>query len=124
MSVRRDLLDTLFFGRDPFADFPFQDIPRDLQGYDGFKDYFYSRRGWFFGLVLAGQAVDVADTLLKGVAHFRSLGPAYVIGIAALSALLLIAMRTRNERYHGAFAIFSVVYLLVFPWIMFHTLRP
>jgi hypothetical protein len=97
-------------------------FPRDLSGYDGFKDYFYSRRGWFFGLVLAGQAVDVADTLLKGLAHFRSLGPSYVIGIATLSVLLLIAMRTRNERYHGAFAIFAVVYLLAFPWILFDTL--
>jgi hypothetical protein len=61
--------------------------------------------------------------LLKGFAHFRSLGPVYVIGIATLSVLLLIAMRTRNERYHGAFAIFAVVYLFAFPWIMFDTLR-
>ena len=64
-------------------------------GYDGYKDYFYSRRRWFFGLVLLGQLVDVADTLLKGIAHFRSLGATYPIGIAVLSALLLIAMWTR-----------------------------
>ena len=69
-------------------------FPRDLAGYDGFKDYFYSRRGWFFGLLLAGQLVDVADSLLKGVTHFRSLGPSYLIGIGTLSVLLLIAMRT------------------------------
>ena len=37
-------------------------FPRDLAGYDGFKDYFYSRRGWFFGLLVVGQVVDVADT--------------------------------------------------------------
>jgi hypothetical protein len=68
-------------------------FPRDLAGYDGFKDYFYSRRSWFFGLLLAGQAIDVADTLLKGLGHFRSLGPSYVIAIAILSGLMLIAMR-------------------------------
>jgi hypothetical protein len=97
-------------------------FPRELAGYDGFKGYFYSRRGWFFGLLLAGQVVDVADTLLKGVAHFRSLGPAYLVGITTLSILLLIAMRTRSERFHGAFAIFSVVYLLAYPWFFFDTL--
>ena len=39
MSVRRDLLDTLFFGRDPFAGFPFQDTPRDLQGWHSGHPY-------------------------------------------------------------------------------------
>ena len=96
-------------------------FPRDLEGYDGFKDYFYSRRGWFFGLLVVGQAVDVADTLFKGMSHFRSLGPSYLIAIIGLSVLALIAMRTRNERFHGAFAIFSVVYLLVYPWFVFDT---
>ena len=96
-------------------------FPRDLEGYDGFKDYFYSRRPWFFGLLLAGQAVDVADTLLKGLSHFRSLGPSYGVGIVILSVLLLIAMRTRSERYHAAFAIFGVVYLIAYPLLVFDT---
>ena len=96
-------------------------FPRDLADYDGFKGYFYSRRQWFFGLLLAGQAVDVADTLLKGLAHFRSLGPSYGVGIAILSVLLLIAMRTRSERYHAAFAIFGVVYLIAYPVLVFDT---
>lgn len=96
-------------------------FPRDLAGYDGFKDYFYSRRRWFFGLILAGQLVDVADTLLKGLDHFRSLGPSYLVAIATLSLLSFIAMVTRRERFHGAFAIFSVVYLLAYPWFAFDT---
>jgi hypothetical protein len=97
-------------------------FPRDLAGYDGFKDYFYSRRRWFFGLALVGQAIDVVDTLLKGLDHFRSLGLAYPIGISILSLLFLIAMRTRNERFHGAFAVFSVLYLIAYPWVFFDTL--
>jgi hypothetical protein len=96
-------------------------FPRDLAGYDGFKDYYYSRRGWFFGLLVAGQAVDVADTLLKGVAHFRSLGPSYVVGIVTFSVLMLVAMRTRRERYHAAFAIFALVYLIAYPLMVFDT---
>lgn len=97
-------------------------FPRDLAGYDGFKGYFYSRRGWFFGLFLAGQAIDVADTLLKGLDHFRSLGPSYLVGIVTLSVLALIAMKTRNERFHGTFAVFSVAYLILYPWFVFDTL--
>lgn len=98
-------------------------FPRDLTGYEGFKDYFYSRRGWFFALLLAGQAIDVADTLLKGWTHFRSLGTSYLVGIAALSILAAIAMRTRNERFHGAFAIFTVAYLIAFPLLVFDTVQ-
>jgi len=97
-------------------------FPRDLQGYDGFKDYFYSRRQWLFGLIVVGQAVDLADTLLKGMAHFRSLGPSYVFALVGVSLLLIIGMRTRNERYHGALAIFSVVYLVAYPLLVFDTI--
>ena len=96
-------------------------FPRDLAGYQGFKDYYYSRRKWFFGLLVVGQAVDLADTLLKGMDHFRSLGPSYPIAMAVVSLLMLIAMWTRSERYHGAFAIFSVVYLIAYPWFSFDT---
>ena len=53
-------------------------IPRDLAGYDGYKDYFYSRRSWFFGVGLAAVFADFADTLLKGFDHFASLGWLYV----------------------------------------------
>jgi hypothetical protein len=90
-------------------------FPRDLAGYDGFKGYFYSRKGWFFGLGLASIAVDVVDTLLKGVDHFRSLGLTYPIAMTVLAALFLTAMRTRSERYHGALAIFAIVYLIAYP---------
>lgn len=44
-----------------------------------------------------------------------------MIAIAFLSALALIAMRTRNERFHAAFAIFAVAYLIAYPWLMFDT---
>jgi hypothetical protein len=90
-------------------------FPRDLVGYAGFKDYFYSRKGWFFGVGLAGIAVDIADTLLKGVDHFRSLGMLYPTMMATLAILFLIAMRTRSERYHGALAVFAIFYLILYP---------
>ena len=98
-------------------------FPRDLADYDGFKDYFYSRRGWFFGVNLAGIAVDVLDSLFKGADHFRSLGSSYPIIMVILAALFAIGMRTRSERFHGAFAAASVLYLLVYPLTNFATVQ-
>jgi hypothetical protein len=55
------------------------------------------------------------DTLLKGTAHFQSLGPLYPILMAMLTILFVIAMRTRSERCHGALAVFSIFYLILYP---------
>jgi hypothetical protein len=98
-------------------------FPRDLAGYDGYKDYFYSRRSWFFGVGLAANVADVADTLLKGLDHFLSLGGTYLLGQAALTTFFLIALRTRNERFHAAFALFAIAWLLIYPVTNFDTIQ-
>jgi hypothetical protein len=98
-------------------------FPRDLADYDGFKDYFYSRRGWFFGVNLFGIAVDIVDSLAKGMGHFRSLGVSYPFIMAALAVLFFVAMRTRSERFHAAFAVFSLLYLLLYPLTNFSTVQ-
>jgi hypothetical protein len=98
-------------------------FPRHLVGYDGYRDYFYSSRGWFFGVGLAGIAVDVVDTLLKGFAHFRSLGTTYPVAMATLAILFLVAIRTRNERYHAAIALVSLLYLVIYPLTNLQTVQ-
>jgi hypothetical protein len=98
-------------------------FPKDLAGYEGYKDYFYSRRTWFFGVGLAATVADIADTLLKGVDHFLALGPLYLIGQAVLITLFIIALRTRNERFHAAFAIYGVAWLLIYPLTNFFTVQ-
>jgi hypothetical protein len=98
-------------------------FPRDLAGYDGYKDYFYSRRTWFFGVGLAASLADFADTLLKGVGHFLSLGTPYLLGQAALTTFFIIALRTRNDRFHAAFAIFAICWLLIYPLTNFETVQ-
>ena len=87
-------------------------FPLDLEGYDGFRDYYYSRRGWGFGLAALQVAVDVIDTLLKGMAYFTSLSVGYPIASAVLFLLFVIAAITRNERFHGAFGISLLLYQL------------
>jgi hypothetical protein len=98
-------------------------IPRDLTGYDGYKDYFYSRRSWFFGVGLAAVFADFADTLLKGFAHFASLGWPYVSLQLLWTALFVIGLRTRNERFHAMFALIAVTALLIYPVTNFDTVQ-
>jgi hypothetical protein len=87
-------------------------FPSDLEGYDGYRGYFYSRRGWLFGTALAQVFVDLGDTLFKGWAHFASLGLGYPIASATMIVLFTIAAITRSERYHGALAVLIVTYQL------------
>jgi hypothetical protein len=98
-------------------------FPKDLADYDGFKDYFYSRKNWFFGINLAGIGVDVADSLFKGLDHFQALGTSYPIIMAVLASLFTIALWTRSERFHAAFAVASLAYLLVYPISVFDSVQ-
>ncbi len=98
-------------------------IPRDLAGYGGYKEYFYARRGWFFGVGLATVAADFADTLLKGLDHFLALGALYVGLQTMWVVLFLIALGTRNERFHAFFALVAVASLLIYPVTDFNTVQ-
>ncbi len=35
------------------------------EGYDGYKDWFYSRRVWLVGLLCLSRVTDVADSLAE-----------------------------------------------------------
>ena len=96
-------------------------FPKDLNDYDGFKEYFYARKAWFFGLNLVGVSLDVGDSLLKGLDHFRSLGPAYPIVMAVSAVAFSAAIWIRNERFHAAFATISLLYMLLYPVLLFGT---
>ena len=83
-------------------------FPLSLAGYDGFKDYFLSRRTWFFGLWTLISLLDIYDSWLKGAEHFSSLGPQYLLTQVGLVALFVVAARTRNERFHAFFVVFMM----------------
>ncbi|HVX04397.1 MAG TPA: hypothetical protein VHA71_04660 [Rhodanobacteraceae bacterium] len=89
-------------------------FPEDISDYRGFRDYFMARRHWFFGVLALVFVLDFADTWLKGSAHFVTLGPEYVARGAVFIALSLVAIGTRNTRYHAAFAVFGVVYQVTY----------
>ncbi len=83
-------------------------FPDHMGDYDGYRDYFLSRRRWFFGLLGVAYVVDFGDTLLKGVDYFKSLGLAYPFVTGAITFLCVVAMATRNERFHATFAVFAI----------------
>ena len=41
-------------------------FPNDIEGYDGYGDYFIAQRAWFFGIFALTEVLDVIDTLIKG----------------------------------------------------------
>jgi hypothetical protein len=85
-------------------------FPKDLEGYDGFKDYFLARRRWFFALLFAACVFDFADTWLKGPEHFASLGPEYFVYLAVVSLGAVWGALTRSERAHAAIGVVLLAY--------------
>lgn len=88
-------------------------FPSDLGAHRDFKEYFLSRRRWFFGMLIAVLVVDVLDTLAKGIAHFESLGIEYLVAQAGLVLLCVIGLLSPRERVQAAVVLLSLTGLVV-----------
>ena len=97
-------------------------FPDSMQDYSSYEDYFYSRRGWFFGLLAATYLLDVVDTLIKGEAHFASFGNEYLVRTPIFVALCLIAIATDSRRYHTAFVTLALIYQTTWIFRLFDTI--
>jgi hypothetical protein len=84
-------------------------FPDEMSDYSGFRDYFYSRKKWIFGFMALLFAVDVADTLIKGLPYFRMLGPVYYVRTVSLLVLSLLAIKIDSPRFQAAFVVFALV---------------
>jgi len=91
-------------------------FPDSMQDYRGYEDFFYSRRAWFFGLLALTYLLDVADTLLKGEAHFARFGSEYLVRTPVFVLLCLAAIWTSNRRFHALFVAAALVYQV--SWIL------
>lgn len=96
-------------------------FPIDFSGYDGFKGYFYSKRAWFFGLLIITNVIDLCDTLLKGWEYFASLGLEYPIATVSKMILAGIAMFSKNTKFHGFVAVTLLLYQLVWAFRLLFT---
>jgi hypothetical protein len=80
-------------------------FPDDFPDGSDYREYFYGRRRWFFGLWLAILSVDTIDTMLKGGEYVADLPISYWKYQACGVVIVTIAMVTRNARFHAAFAV-------------------
>jgi hypothetical protein len=87
-------------------------IPIDLPESGDFRDYFYAKRAWFFGLLLVEQLFNLLYSVI------RDFTPPLWIWILSLGPFA-VAMVTRNSKYHAAFAILWVVLLTL--WLALGT---
>jgi hypothetical protein len=91
-------------------------LPESLSDYADYREYFYSRRQWFFGTLAAIYVVDLVDTMVKGEAYFAGFGLEYPIRNVTHVVACLIAMATRKAWYHATFVILALLYQL--SWIV------
>jgi hypothetical protein len=87
-------------------------VPEPLESGVDLKRHFYENHRWFFSLAALLPPVDAIDTLLKGQAHFIAQGPIYIVTLSLIFTLCIIGAFTKNNRFHAAFAIFFLLYIL------------
>ena len=90
--------------------------PGELQGASSYKEYYYSRRRWIFGLLIALVLWDVVDTFSKGFEPVRGVEIEYLLMQASLFTAACVAIASARERYHE---VFSVVLITAYLFSMF-----
>jgi hypothetical protein len=101
-------------------------FPRDLEGYDGYRDYFLSRRKWFFGLLTVWAAIDLIDTAIKNTAemnYFASLGTEYLISQVALTLGSVVGLVSGRASVHATIAVLFLIYQISWVLRMFSTVN-
>jgi hypothetical protein len=91
-------------------------FPDQMDQFPDPDEYFFSRRRWFYGLLTALFLVDIGDTALKGEAHFRAVGPEYLVLQFTFVALALLAIFLKKRLYDAAFV--GVAILLQIAWAL------
>lgn len=88
--------------------------PADLKDYSGYKDYFYSRKNWFFGVLGIVFLADLVDTFIKGETYLVNVQTEYYYRCGIHVLLCIAAMFTKNVKFHTALVILFLIYELSF----------
>ena len=97
-------------------------FPDSMLDYTSYEDFFYSRRGWFFGLLATTYLLDVVDTLLKGPEHFARFGNEYLFRTPVFVVLCIAAIVVHDRRFHIAFVAAALIYQISFILRLFDTI--
>jgi hypothetical protein len=87
-------------------------FPGDLEGFDGYRDYFLARRVWFFGLLIGWSVIDTIDTWIKGPEYFASLGATAMTFNVVLAFSSVVGMLVRRGSIQAIIAVGQLVYLV------------
>ena len=96
--------------------------PVKVSGYDGFEDYYYTKRAWIFGTFLMMQFVDIGVGLIKGIDYFLELGALYYVGESLIIVFSAMAIVTRNKSFHAAFVLALLTFLVVQGFLSYGTI--
>lgn len=96
-------------------------FPDDIKEYQGYEDFFMSRRAWFFGFFALTVIFDIFDSSLKGWDYLTTFDLEYALQVPISLALCLIAVFSRNRRFQLIFAIVQILYQLSWVIRLFRT---
>ncbi|MGE5562561.1 MAG: hypothetical protein ACM3ZV_04550 [Bacillota bacterium] len=98
-------------------------VPRSLGGYADYRAYYFSRRRWLFGLLLAFSLLDFVDSAVKGWQHLTGLGWPYFVSVLVRTLLMLVAFKSRSGKVHGAIVVLFLANLALLAFLNFHTMQ-
>jgi hypothetical protein len=96
-------------------------FPRETDSFVAYDEYFMEQRGWFFGLQIALNVIDVIDSALKGTAHLKALGTEYWVAIAMTTLAAIVCIVSANKRVQAIVAVLWLLYLV--SWLPRQMLR-
>jgi hypothetical protein len=89
-------------------------VPRDMDGVHDSYAYFMAGRRWFFGALLVANAVDFADSLLKGITW--ALRPDYVVQLVLYIAAAALGVASGRRSVQLGIAVVMFALQLVYTW--------
>ncbi len=84
-------------------------MPGELREYENYRLYFFSRKAWFFSLIIALLLLDLLDTRLKGAAYWHSMGTRYLLREVGYLLLSVLGIVVANRRLQATLAILAVL---------------
>lgn len=97
--------------------------PADVKDYDdNYRNYFFSRKKWFFLLLTVIFFIDIFDTLIKGPDYLEKLMPVYAIRMVSHMSLLVIFafLKTKRSGVYATMVLFFIVFEIYFIFSKFY----
>ncbi len=99
-------------------------FPDTIGEYDGFSDYFISRRAWFFGLLIAILILDIVDSSIKGSYYLASLGIAYWLRIFLYMLASIFAIIVSERRFHFGLSVIALIGEIIWAVVFYDSITP